>query len=321
MSGSNDVARPSLGPAAQIGNAVTDAKGARGRKWQFDPVMGAAAVACLLFLGVQIFPIGWGLALGLFNTGPFSATSDFVGLDNFKEVLSDPDFWRALLRGCIVAAGCVSIQVVVGVIISVLIYRHAGSVTRSFIILPLMIPAVTGALAWRWITNDVYGIVNHVLLSSGLIHTGLDLANSPVLALPFVIAVSVWQFTPFVVLIMLANLGTIPQATYEAARIDGATGFTEFFYITLPLLKSSIMLIILLRTVWMFNRFDIIWLLTEGGPRGATTTLPLYAYLQAFGENDYGAAGAVSAIIFLILLVFGTAYLTIFKPEQQVVRA
>jgi multiple sugar transport system permease protein len=286
-----------------------------------DVLLYGAIAACTLFVGVQIFPIIWGLGLGFFSTGPFSTTSTFVGFDNFQSVLSDSDFWSALLHGCIYAVSCVTIQVVVGVAISVLIYRHANSLARSFVILPLMVPAVTGALAWRWITNNVYGIVNHLLLSVGLIHTGLDFANSPYLALPFVIAVSVWQFTPFVVLIMMANLGTIPQATYEAARIDGASGFSEFFYITLPLLKSSIMLVILLRTIWMFNRFDVIWLLTQGGPRGATTNLPLYAYFQAFAENDYGAAGAVSAIMFLILVVFGMAYLITFKPEQQVVRA
>ena len=125
-------------------------------------------------------------------------------------------------------------------------------------LLPYMIPAVTGVLAWRWISDGLYGIVNHLLLGWGVIAQPISFATSPGWAMPLVIAASVWQFTPFVVLVVLATLSGIPGTIYEASRIDGTTWWSELRYITLPLLRSAILLIVLLRSIWMFNRFDII---------------------------------------------------------------
>jgi multiple sugar transport system permease protein len=290
------------------------------RSFRLDPLLVAFALVVLLFLTVKIIPIAWGIGLGFTTSSAFDPTPSFVGLEKFRLVLEDPGFWSALGWGAVYAVATMTLQILIGVSAAVLLHKHAGPVARSIVLLPYMIPAVTGVLAWKWITDSLYGILNAGLLGAGIVSEPINFATSPVWAMPLVVVASVWQFTPFVVLVILANLSTIPVTVYEAARIDGANWWTEFRYVTLPMLRSAILLLVLLRSIWMFNRFDIIWLLTGGGPRGATTTLPVYAYIQAFSENDFGAAGAVSTVIFGILLVFGITYLGVFKPEREVVR-
>ncbi len=287
---------------------------------RFDAIVLCFIAVALLFLAIQIFPIAWGIYLAFTNSGPFVAAPQFVGLANFEVIFGDPVFWSALWKGAVYAVLSTFFQVVIGVVLAVMLFKHAGSVPRSLMLLPYMIPAVTGALAWRWITDHLYGYLNHLMMQIGLIAAPIDFGTSPVLAMPFVVFVSVWQFTPFVILIVLSSLSTVPKSVYEAALVDGANWWTEFIYVTLPILRAAILLVILLRSIWMFNRFDVIWLLTGGGPRGATNTLPLYAYTQAFAENDYGTAGAVSVVIFALLLVFGITYLGAFKPEKEVLR-
>jgi multiple sugar transport system permease protein len=287
---------------------------------RFDAIAFGFLAVAVVFLSVQVFPIAWGIGLAFTNSGPFVALPKFVGLINFAVIFGDPLFWSALWKGALYAALTTTLQVVIGVVIAVMLFKHAGPGPRSLMLLPYMIPVVTGALAWRWIADHLYGILNQLLVQGGLISTPVDFATSPLLALPFVVVASVWQFTPFVILVTLAGLSTVPRSVYEAARVDGVNWWTEFVYVTLPILRATIMLIVLLRSIWMFNRFDVIWLLTGGGPRAATTTLPLYAYAQAFVENDYGTAGAVSVVIFVLLLAFGITYLTAFKPEREVLR-
>jgi multiple sugar transport system permease protein len=288
---------------------------------RIDPIVVGFSLVSVLFVTVKVIPILWGLTLGFTASSAFSPTPVFVGLENFAIILGDPAFWSALGVGVVYAAATTALQVVVGVAAALLLFKHGGPATRSMALLPYMIPAVTGVLAWRWISDGLYGIANHLLLAWGVVAQPISFASSPGWAMPLAIAASVWQFTPFVVLVILATLSGIPGTIYEASRIDGTTWWSELRYITLPMLRSAVLLIVLLRSIWMFNRFDIIYLLTGGGPRGATTTLPLYAYVQAFVENDFGTAGAASSVIFCLLLTFGIIYLRAFQPEREVVRA
>jgi multiple sugar transport system permease protein len=288
---------------------------------RIDPIVVGFGLVAVLFLTVKVVPIIWGLTLGFTSSSAFSPTPVFVGLENFALILTDRTFWSALAMGTVYAAATTVLQVVVGVAAALLLFKHGGPATRSMALLPYMIPAVTGVLAWRWISDGLYGIANHLLLGWGIIAQPISFATSPGWAMPLVVLASVWQFTPFVVLVILATLSGIPGTIYEASRIDGTTWWSELRYITLPMLRSAILLIVLLRSIWMFNRFDVIYLLTGGGPRGATATLPLYAYVQAFVENDFGTAGAVSTVIFGLLLTFGVTYLRVFEPEREVVRA
>jgi multiple sugar transport system permease protein len=280
----------------------------------------ALLLVATLFIAVMIIPVTWAIVLGFTNSGPFQARMTFAGLDNYREIFSDPAFWRALVIGLTYAVISTVLEVVLGVGIAILVFRHGSPLATSFVLMPYMIPTVTTALVWRWMTDSLNGIFNQLMLQSGLIGSAIEFTSSGVLAMSLVTAASVWQFTPFVVLVVLANLGTISPSVYEAARVDGVNWWQELIYITIPMLRAPILLVILLRGIWMFNRFDIIWLLTSGGPIGGTTTLPLYAYIQAFGNNDYGVGGAASTVIFMILLVFGVIYIRAFHPEREVAR-
>lgn len=280
----------------------------------------ALLLVSLLFIAVMIVPVTWAIVLGFTNSGPFQAGMTFAGLDNYRVIFDDAAFWRALAIGLTYAVISTALEVVLGVGIAILIFRYSSGAVVSFVLMPYMIPTVTTALVWRWMTDSLNGIFNQLMLESGLIGSAIEFTSTGVLAMSLVTAASVWQFTPFVVLVILANLGTISPSVYEAARVDGVNWWQELIYITIPMLRAPILLVILLRGIWMFNRFDIIWLLTGGGPIGGTTTLPLYAYIQAFGNNDYGLGGAASTVIFVILLVFGLVYIRAFRPEQEVAR-
>lgn len=294
--------------------------GGGGSHSRFDFMSVSFTVVALVFIAVMIIPVAWAILLGFTHSGPFQAETTYAGLDNYRAVLADPAFWRALGVGVSYAAVTTALEMVLGVGIAILLFKSGKPIFTSLALLPYMIPTVTTALVWHWMTNNLYGIINHVLLQVGVVDLPVDFAGHPVWAFTLISAASVWQFTPFVILVTLSNLGTIPQSVYEAAHIDGANWWQQVWRITLPIIKASILLVLLLRGIWMFNRFDVIWLLTAGGPMGATSTLPVYAYERAFGDNTYGPAGATSTIIFGILLVVGIIYMRVFKPEQEVAR-
>lgn len=273
-----------------------------------------------IFIVVMIIPVVWAILLGFTHSGPFQAQTTYAGLDNYRAVLADPAFWRALRIGVSYALLTTALEMVLGVGIAILLFKSGKPIFTSLALLPYMIPTVTTALVWHWMTDSLYGIVNHLLLQGGLVDMPVDFAGNSGWAFTLITIASVWQFTPFVILVTLSNLGTIPQSVYEAAHIDGANWWQQVFRITLPIIRASILLVLLLRGIWMFNRFDVIWLLTSGGPLGSTSTLPVYAYERAFGDNTYGPAGATSTIIFGILLVVGIVYMRVFQPEKEIAR-
>jgi multiple sugar transport system permease protein len=286
----------------------------------FDFMSISFTVVALVFIAVMIIPVAWAIFLGFTHSGPFQAETAYAGLDNYGAVLGDPAFWRALRIGVLYAVVTTSLQMVLGVGVAILLFKSGKPIFTSLALLPYLIPTVSTALVWNWMTNNLYGIFNHLMLKAGVVDFPVDFAGHPVWAFVLVTVASVWQFTPFVILVTLSNLGTIPKSVYEASYMDGANWWQQIFRITLPIIRASLLLILLLRGIWMFNRFDVIWLLSAGGPLGATSTLPVYAYERAFGDNTYGPAGATSTIIFGILLVVGIVYMRVLKPEKEVAR-
>ncbi|MGD9942081.1 MAG: carbohydrate ABC transporter permease [Burkholderiaceae bacterium] len=286
----------------------------------FDFMSASFVLVAVVFILVMIVPVAWAVMLGFTHSGPFQPRAEYAGLENYRQVLGDPAFWRALGIGVLYAAVTTALEMVLGVAVAMLLFKSGRPIFTSLSLLPYMIPTVTTALVWHWMTHGLYGIVNHLLLQGGIVDAPVDFAGHPGWAFALVTVASVWQFTPFVILVTLSNLGTIPRSVYEAAHIDGANVWQQIFRITLPIIRASLLLVLLLRGIWMFNRFDVIWLLTAGGPLGATTTLPIYAYERAFGDNTYGPAGATSTIIFGILLVVGIIYMRAFRPEREVAR-
>jgi multiple sugar transport system permease protein len=177
------------------------------------------------------------------------------------------------------------------------------------VLFPYFVSTVVAVLVWRWLFNDLYGILNHLLMMSGLTDMPVDWLGSMPNALISVILVGAWKFFPFVVIATLARLQTIPDALYEAARIDGAGPVARFLDVTLPQLREVLLVVVLLRAIWDFKEFDLIWLLTGGGPVTSTQTLPLLVYQEAFALNRMGMASAYAVAMMAVMLVFMIAYL------------
>jgi len=245
------------------------------------------------------------------------STPEWVGFANYAYVLQMPEFWSALGRGVVFAGFSIALQLGFGLGIAILLDQKVpgAALVRGISVLPYLLPTVVVALTFRWMLDGSTGIVTHLSNAMGYGHVAW--ADHPVAAMATVILMSVWVWTPFVTLACLAGLQAIPEEVYEAARIDGAGAWKRFLHVTLPQLRSVILVVLLLRTIWMFNKFDIIWLMTRGGPQGATEHLPVLSYRLAFELYDVGKGAAVSTISFLILSVLIVFYFKFFPLDQK----
>jgi multiple sugar transport system permease protein len=174
------------------------------------------------------------------------------------------------------------------------------AVIRTLLLIPYIVPAIATAITWRWMFNDFYGILSFVLALAGALPPQTSPFASIELAMPTAIVVSVWRGFPFVMIVYWAALQAIPDDVYEAARVDGAGAWQEFLHITLPHLKHITVVLLILRTLWMFNYFDLLFLLTKGGPAGATQHLPILIYITSFGLFRFGEAAAIAALMALV---------------------
>jgi len=274
----------------------------------------------LLFTFVNLVPIVGVIGASFFSINAFSNEWQWIGVANFETLLSSDSFYDALSRSVVYAGGSVVIQVVFGTTLALLLNRSFKfvNIARTFAILPYLIPnAVIGFMA-LWMLNSQWGIVNQLAVQVGLIQGYVSFFGSQESAMLAAILTSSWKDSIFVTVMVLARLQAIPESFYEAAKMSGATAYQRFRDITLPNLKGVFFIVLLLRAVWMFNTFDYIWVLTQGGPRGATTTAPIYAYNVAFGTSRLGIAAAVSTVLFLVLLVAAVLYFRIFEPSAEV---
>lgn len=273
----------------------------------------------IIFFTIVVVPISFGIWMS-FTTRDLSGSEvTWVGLENYNNLLSRPDFWGSVKRGLVYATYSVVIQTVIGLLIALVInesFRFAN-IVRTIVLLPYLVPTIAVALMMGWIFNQLYGIANYYLLLLNIIETPISFFSLE-LAMHSVVWISGWKFTIFVVLVILARLQSIDPNLYEIATINGAGPINRFFDVTLPHLKSSLLLIILLRSVWMFNKFDMIWLLTQGGPINRTSTMVILAYQEAFGVYQFGSAAAITTMMFLILSAFGVVYFRLFSPEEEV---
>ena len=207
--------------------------------------------------------------------------------------------------------GTLSLQIVAGVGMALLLHQNIWfrSLARSLVLFPYFLSTVVAVLVWRWLFNDLYGAMNHGLMGLGVIDMPVDWLGSMPNAMIGVILVGAWKYFPFVVIAVLARLQTIPEHLYEAAKIDGAGPVARFVDVTLPQLRSVLTVIILLRAIWDFKEFDLLYLLTGGGPVRSTQTLSLLVYQEAFALNQMGQAAAYSVAMMLVMLVFMVVYI------------
>jgi multiple sugar transport system permease protein len=284
-------------------------------------LLGAMLIAptVLIFCAVIVYPLASALYLSLFRIATPTLTGAWVGLGNYTELLGSGVFWRGLRANLVWTAGTLVLQIVFGVLAALMLHQNMlfRSLARALILFPYFISTVVAVLVWRWLFNDLYGILNHLLLLSGLIDMPVDWLGSMPNAMISLVLVGAWKYFPFVVIAVLARLQTIPETLYEAASIDGAGPLARFWDVTLPQLRSVLVIVILLRAIWDFKEFDLIFLLTGGGPIDSTQTLPLLVYQEAFSMQDMGRASAVAVLMMLVMLVFMAAYFRSYGRQEE----
>ncbi len=261
------------------------------------------AILALVF--VLIYPISYGISMSFTNRFFTYANYGYVGLQNFVTILHDPLFIKALANSLKFAVYVIVFDTLVGFGLALLL-NSAGNYSRVFRILffiPWILPSVVVAFAFRWLYNDTYGLINYLLLKWQLLETAVNPLARQELVWGGIILPEVWFSYAFVMLVFAAALKSINPNIYEAARIDGANRLQMFTNITLPALKSTFIMVTILQLVWEIASFDLIWLMTKGGPGNATLTLSLYIYKLAFDFKKTGYACAVATSMFLMLVV------------------
>jgi multiple sugar transport system permease protein len=272
---------------------------------------------CLLG-GLVVFPVLYNVWLSLFDQHAFMPVQAFVGLRHYRYFASDPEFWSSFYYGCVYAGATMVLQLGVGVPAALLLNEtfRGRNVLRGFVLFPYMIPTIVAVILWKWLLNDSYGLVNYLLVRSGAVRTPVAWLG-PDYIMTALIVTSVWQFFPFVVVTYLARLQTIAPELYEAATVDGASAWRRFLHVTLPQTASVLFVIVLLRSIWMFTKFDTVWLLAgEGGVSRYIRTLPVYAYSRSFTYLQAGMGASLAVIMFAMLLVATAIYFRLFRTEE-----
>ena len=241
----------------------------------------------------------------------------FVGLENFKELLTDDRWWQSVWTTFRFAFISVALETALGLMIALVLHaRFFGrGLLRAAVLVPWAIPTVVSARMWGWMFNDVTGVVNAILLALGVVEDGLAWTADPDLALSAVIAVDVWKTTPFMTLLILAALQTLPEDVYEAAQIDGARPVRVFFQITLPMIRAPLLVAVIFRMLDALRVFDVFYVLTSNS--FDTTPMAGYARQLMFGHQQMGAGAAAASLLFALIAVFTAVYLTAARVKVE----
>lgn len=263
------------------------------------------APALLVLLLVFGYPIARAFWLSLYtqNLGT-QLKLVFSGLDNYGRMVGDGRFWQTFWNTTVFTSASVFFELVLGMGIALVLnqsFRGRG-VVRTIALIPWALPTALMGLAWAWIFNDQYGVVNDILQRLGLINTGIGWLGEPTLAMVAVVCADVWKTTPFISILLLAGLQSISSDLYEAHAIDGANPWQSFRQITLPLLMPQILIALLFRFAQAFGIFDLIAVMTGGGPAGATETVSIYIYSTVMRYLDFGYGAALVVVTFLLLV-------------------
>jgi multiple sugar transport system permease protein len=272
----------------------------------------------LLILGLVVTPFFQAFWYSFTDKHTVTPDYNFIGIDNYISFFRQPDFPEAFKNSVVWTVGSVVLELLLGLYVALVLQKHfkLRGIARAIVLFPYLIPTIVAVLVWRFMMHDLLGVVNYALVASGIVSQPVLWFSSTDTAMMGVIIVGVWKFFPFVVIALLGILQSIPGETYEAAKVDGANMFQELWHITMPAVLPVFLLTALLRTIWTWDKFDIIYLLTGGGPVNATTTLPIFVYREAFDRWQMGRASAVAMVTFAVLLLCTLVYLKFYEKAE-----
>ncbi len=279
------------------------------------------APSLIIILGITLQPVLSTLYLSFFET-PLTKPSGgvFIGLMNYIDILKDNVFWATIWRTLYFTVVSVGIELVLGIAVAQLIHSHpfGWKLLRTCLIIPWAIPTVVNGAMWRWIYSADYGALNALLLKLGIIDHYVAWLTNPLTSMNLVILADIWHSFPFIALIIQAALASIPEDLDEAAAVDGANAFQRFFRIRLPLLRSAILIALVIRTVEAFRVFDIIYVITRGGPAFGTVAISFLTYFETFTYGHVGKGSALSFLISLFTLGMAMIYIRfLYRPEES----
>ena len=263
-----------------------------------------------------LYPFCYGIYISFFKTNLVNKWN-FIGLKNYAKVLTEADFYSSMKITLIFTVGVVLGHFIFGFLFAVMLNRDikGRTIFRAVLLLPWLFPEVVIANLWRWIFNPTMGFLNSTLVSVGILKEPMSWLGSPKLALAVLIFICIWKGYPLVMIQLLAGLQTVPGDIIEAARIDGAGNWKTFWYVTVPIMKSTLSVTLILDVVWWFKHVTMIWLLTQGGPNGATNTIGVNIYKRAFEFFDFGPSSALAVVVFLICIVISILQRRLLKDE------
>lgn len=304
--------------------AVSEAKGSKhtqrrtrnwGRYWFVAP-------ALVFMMVTMVYPIVDNVRMSLFdvNVSTFlTNTAPFAGLDNYARVVSDPAFQKAAVTTLIFTIGSLIFQFVIGFALALLFNRSfpGNGLLRALLLLGWMLPSVVSGSIFRWSFDGGMGIINYVLEAIGVLGGPVYWLNSPTTALAATIIANIWVGIPFNMILLLPGLQSISASLYEAASIDGANSRQSFRYVTLPLMRPVILSVLLLGIIYTFKAFDIVYVMTGGGPVDATTTLTIYVYKMVFSFFRFGDGSAAAILLLLFLSIVAFGYLWLSQREEE----
>ena len=281
----------------------------RSKTWLPYWLLSPAVIVTLVIVFLPMVQAVWTSFYDLVLFKP-KATA-FVGLGNYIKLLQDPVFWAAFWNTCIWIGLTVPLQMGLGLITALLLNREFPwrGLARALVIIPWALPSVVIALMWRWIYDPNTGVLNDILLNLSVVSQAVPWLADPNIALYAIIATLTWQGFPFFAIMILAGLQGIPKSQYEAASIDGASPWRQFVNVTLPGIAPVLATAGLLRVIWVANSMDVIFVMTGGGPGYSTYTLPLYAFVKARQNLDFGYGTAIAVTFTLLLGVLVVLYL------------
>lgn len=289
----------------------------QGSRWTPYIFLAPAIVYLVLFQGI---PLAQELYLSFTRTSLLNPNlNEWVGLDNFRRIYADPEFIRTLTTTLIYVVVCVVGAVGTGLAFALLLnanFRGRG-IARALVTVPWAAPGVAVALIATWMLNGQYGIVNRVLDAIGLGIADGQILTSTTYALPAILVTTLWQLFPFPAIVLLAALQAVPQELTEAAAVDGASRWWTFRVATWPVIRPTVAVLALLMAIWSIRRFELIWLMTRGGPGGSTRTIVIDLYARAFDSKDLGMAAAIGMVGVVISLLLVTASMILSRRAEK----
>jgi ABC-type sugar transport system permease subunit len=292
--------------------------------WRARTREGRFAAALLLpsvvaVFGIVIYPILRTLYTSLYAVdSPLPGHFNWVGLRNYTFALGHSEFWSAVERTAYFTFLSTGLELVLGMGIALLLYQPLKLrwLFRTIVVLPWALPTIVNGAMWRYMFNAQYGVVNAALTQLHIIHSYEAWFSKPFLALNIVILADVWKNTSLVAFFLLAGLTTIPRELYEAARVDGYGPVGAFLHITLPLLRPVIVVVLVLRTIEAFKVFDIIYVMTGGGPANGTQSIAYYTYQRAFSDEFFGYGSALAYLIVIFIMALAILYIRLLRTEN-----